>query len=276
MEKEGVDYVSFLEGYIDTGTTAIILLSAVLSAVGVVVDLIPSRFVSEFALVVLLGIVITRHYRDWETYVRAEKSIDLQREKEESDVMILSKSLKADISVEDKDIVKHSYTLTSTTEDNYIDRYIALIFTDQELHWKDLNLTYDGCELVDYGRRWGDGRVEFPIELKLPNSISKPATHNLSYTVEYDTLDVESDWVSTLIREPTNHIRMCVSFPENSSPEDPTAYEIHDGDYLPSDPSPTLTESESGQQLVWERSEVDMDTEYAITWGDIDIEELIS
>lgn len=284
MVRDTIDYVSFLQSYIDRGTGIIVSLGTILGLIGEANDLVPDRYFTDFILLVLLSIVVVSHYHDWESTARTEKSIALLNEKEEvaTDVVVADKRLDATISSEGMDRVVYTYTIEPASEDQEISKYIALIVSDNtELDWNDLNVTEEGCDLKEYGRYPGSNKVKFPIELELPEEakpLTTPGSHTFSYTVVYDTLNPESDWVGTIIREPTNHIGMSITFPPGVSPDNRRAYEIRGEDHSPAEPEPYSEDVGNDQTKInWQRSGDDIEegTTYVVTWGDFDVREII-
>lgn len=272
MPTDDVGPTTFLRSYLDRTRTVVGLLSALTGIVGVTLRQIPNQIIGDAVLIVLLGIVITKHYEDWVEQARVEKSADLEREKEtESDVYVRNKKLRAEVNPEGKDKVSHEYELTTMSDDITIDSYIATVFTDRELEWQDLELATVGCEVMTYGRDPTDGLVKFPIEFKI-DPVSSPETHTMSYSINYDTLEAENDWVSTIVREPTDKIEMEVLFPEGTFPEDPRAWVVEDGDANLADVSPNRTQNEEGKYVLeWERTDVGQENEYLVTWGEVEV-----
>jgi len=289
--SKNVETSSLTEKIPKTTKRVIAVLTTISAIVTIVVpiasDVIPSEFVGDYILLVLLiafavgfGSYHIITVRDLDASITAldKKVGSLKDEVEEanaynhlidqkntSPVLVNRKDVEVKICENGSDEITFTFVLSALTG-NKVDKYTALIGTDvQDVSWEDLNFTLQNGSVSNVRRRDHNDFRRFVIEIELLEKVTPDETYELSFSVKDDVQSPDNDEVFQLVRERTERITTKIIFPEGWEPKRRIAKGRGELD-IESLPSPTKKIENNRWRLYWEYNSCEVGQSYVVDY----------
>lgn len=185
-------------------------------------------------------------------------------------VFIHNKSLEVRVS-EGNDRVKYKYTISST-DGNTIENFYALIGTDKEVSWEDLDISTEGGQIEEYHRRDYEEFSRFIITFRLFDAVGPNDTYEISYSLEHDVVDIDDDYSYLNIRHDTETTNFELIFPDGYQPvryvasQKETGMDEESTETDRSLPDPELNQNEGQACITWSCSSVSLGNRYKLDW----------
>lgn len=245
-------------------------------------DLIP-----VYLLLILFSGILYTYVEAWNDYREERKQLDrlktelgdlqtraeLDRKRKESPIAILSKSLDVEIEEDGDDTVSYGYEVKPIFDDGIVTQFKAIIATDRDVDWEDLNVREDGLRFVekDYEPLGEENRYLITYELEETAHPGSPS--KFSYTFDQDVVSVDEDAANLMIEDPTRKCIISTIFPEGWKPIGYDCYNIPKGKYqdndawVEADKRPDKYERQDGKWTIrWERENPEEEHIYEVQW----------
>jgi len=250
--------------------SAVIILSSVLAVVGFLSN-IPAYWWGEYILGVLLVLTLLG-YHDKRTELRSLKeSNQIILRRREASLLILEKEITVDVTEEQEDTGTYSLNLTSAFPQSSIEQFPALLKTDADVSWSELNFSIENAYPVheERERTTNGDEKEFLLPCDFEQTISQPDHYEMSYCIQNDLIDPKGDWVSLVVREPTRIGRIQIELPQGWEVQTRRCYDIPMGEKereeSPSDDR-YFDLRDNDRIIEWSRTDPKIGHEYRIEW----------
>jgi len=253
---------------------------AIASSISFILDignsLFEKLFISSVIVVVFLVLIVVYLYLKL-----SDTKEDLEEQKEYSNMIdekytqpVAVKQKEIDVKMTNGGDDKVKYTHKICALDDYsIEKFYGLIGTDKEIAWEDLNPEIDGGRLVDYHRRDYEEFSRFVLTIRLYESVDSNESHEISYSVQHDVVDVLDDYSYLNIRHKTEETNFALTLPEGVEAKHASAKQDKPEESETNLHDPDIDRSGEKDRITWSYSDLSLGDRYKLHWFSENIED---
>ena len=199
---------------------------------------------------------------------------DLEEQKEYSNmidekytqpVAVKKKEIEVKMTDGGDDEVKYTHNICAL-DDYSIEKFYGLIGTDKKIAWEDLNPEIDGGKLVDYHRRDYEEFSRFILTIRLYESVDSDESHEISYSVQHDVVDVLDDYSYLNIRHKTEETNFDLILPEGVEAKHANAKQDRPEESETNLHDPDVDRSGEKDKITWSYNDLSLGDRYKIHW----------
>lgn len=249
--------------------TVVVVLGAVIGIAGFIFN-IPPFWWGEYVIGLLLIFVLIEYTKKRSELASLKESNHIVFRRREASLLVLEKEIVADVKEDEPDIGTYNLDLTSAFEEAQVESFPALLKTDTDIAWSDLNFSVQNADPIHEEReRTINGEEKrFLLPCDFERAISRPEHYQMSYSIKNELLSPSEDWVSLEVREPTRIGRIRIELPPGWQVRTRRCYDIaldESSEKVAGDDR-HFDLHEDGRIIEWSRTDPEIGHEYRIEW----------